>query len=169
MHIPFNTSDDEAFRTFTWSWSAKSLAMRILPPLPIPVHTMKAQRKTGWVHAEPHLCCSSTEQLAGWASLLVWTFWSGGKSVRTMGSRAPDHPVCALVPILYHTELHFLPQGMGMSLFSAMIYCHVPTGLTFNNSTFYPHSVFMCFVWISEQTAIISLYNINWLVFITQI
>ena len=39
--------------------------------------------------------------------------------------------------------------------------------LTFNNSTFSPHSVFMCFVWISEQTAIISLYNINWLVFIT--
>jgi len=26
----------------------------------------------------------------------------------------------------------------------------------------------MCFVWISEQTAIISLYNINWLVCITQ-
>ena len=28
--------------------------------------------------------------------------------------------------------------------------------------------VFMCFVWISEQTAIISLYNINWLVCITE-
>jgi len=42
------------------------------------------------------------------------------------------------------------------------------TSLTFNNSTFFPHSVFMCFVWISEQTAIISLYNINWLVFITE-
>ena len=42
------------------------------------------------------------------------------------------------------------------------------TSLTFNNSTFCPHSVFMCFVWISEQTAIISLYSINWLVFITQ-
>ena len=27
----------------------------------------------------------------------------------------------------------------------------------------------MCFVWISEQTAIISPYNINWLVFITEI
>ena len=26
----------------------------------------------------------------------------------------------------------------------------------------------MCFVWISEQTAIISLYSINWLVFITK-
>jgi hypothetical protein len=31
-----------------------------------------------------------------------------------------------------------------------------------------PHSVFVCFVWISEQTAIISLYNINWFVFITE-
>ena len=40
--------------------------------------------------------------------------------------------------------------------------------VTFDNSTFCPHSVFMCFVWISEQTAIISLYNINWLVFITE-
>jgi hypothetical protein len=26
----------------------------------------------------------------------------------------------------------------------------------------------MCFVWISEQTAIISLYSVNWLVFITE-
>jgi hypothetical protein len=34
---------------------------------------------------------------------------------------------------------------------------------------FFPHSVFMCFVWISEQTAIISLYSINWLVFITEV
>ena len=31
---------------------------------------------------------------------------------------------------------------------------------------FCPHSVFMCFVWIWKQTAIISLYSINWLVFI---
>jgi hypothetical protein len=40
--------------------------------------------------------------------------------------------------------------------------------LTFNNSPFCPHSVFMCFVWISEQTAIISLYNFNWLVCVTE-
>ena len=38
-----------------------------------------------------------------------------------------------------------------------------------HNSAFCPHSVFMCFVWIWEQTVIISLYNINWLVFITEI
>ena len=54
------------------------------------------------------------------------------------------------------------------------VYCAVRTGslytasLTFSNSSFCPHSVFMCFVWIWEQTAIISLYNINWLVFITE-
>ena len=36
---------------------------------------------------------------------------------------------------------------------------YVPPGLTLRNSTFCPHSVFMCFVWIWEQTAIISLYN----------
>jgi len=34
--------------------------------------------------------------------------------------------------------------------------------LTFTNSTLCTHSVFMCFVWISKQTAIISLYSINW-------
>jgi len=38
---------------------------------------------------------------------------------------------------------------------------YVPPVLTLSNSTFCPHSVFVCFVWISEQTAIISLYNIN--------
>ena len=40
--------------------------------------------------------------------------------------------------------------------------------LTFNNSTFCPHSVFVCFVRIWQQTAIISLYSINWLVCITE-
>jgi len=35
------------------------------------------------------------------------------------------------------------------------------TSLTFNNPTFCPHTVFVCFVWLSEQTAIISLYSIN--------
>jgi hypothetical protein len=30
------------------------------------------------------------------------------------------------------------------------------------------HNAFMCFAWISEQTVIISLYSINWSVFITE-
>jgi hypothetical protein len=32
----------------------------------------------------------------------------------------------------------------------------------------YPQPVFTCFLWISEQTAIISLYSINWLGFVTE-
>jgi hypothetical protein len=42
--------------------------------------------------------------------------------------------------------------------------------ITFNikkNSTFWPHHAFKYFVYISEQKVIISLYSINWLVFIT--
>jgi hypothetical protein len=45
---------------------------------------------------------------------------------------------------------------------------YLTPGLTFTDSTFCPHSVFMCFLRISEQTAIISLYSINWLGFITE-
>jgi hypothetical protein len=45
---------------------------------------------------------------------------------------------------------------------------HVPPGLMCTVPTFRPHAVFMCFVWISEQTAIISLYSINWQVFINE-
>jgi len=37
-----------------------------------------------------------------------------------------------------------------------------------NNPPLWPHSVFICFVWIWEQTAIISLYSINWLVCIAE-
>jgi hypothetical protein len=42
------------------------------------------------------------------------------------------------------------------------------TSLTLTNPLSAHTAVFMCFVWISEQTAIISLHNINWLVFITE-
>ena len=52
--------------------------------------------------------------------------------------------------------------------FKAQWSLYVPPGLTFNNFTFCPHIVFMCFVWIWEQTAITSLYSINWLVCITE-
>jgi hypothetical protein len=33
---------------------------------------------------------------------------------------------------------------------------YIPPVLTFTNSTFCPHSVFMCFLWLPEETAIIS-------------
>jgi len=48
-----------------------------------------------------------------------------------------------------------------LNIYKAPWSLSVPPGITLKNSTFCPHSVFMCFVWISEQTAIISLYSIN--------
>ena len=46
---------------------------------------------------------------------------------------------------------------------------YVPPCSTWGNSAVCSHSVFMCFAWIWEQTTIISLYSINWLVFIAEI
>jgi hypothetical protein len=37
---------------------------------------------------------------------------------------------------------------------------NVPPGFTVKNCTFYTYGVFVCFVWISEQTAIIPIYSI---------
>ena len=45
---------------------------------------------------------------------------------------------------------------------------HCFKGLTLKKPIPRPHSLFVCIVWISEQTAIISLYSINRLVFITE-
>ena len=58
----------------------------------------------------------------------------------------------------YFTVQHWL---VGFITETDCVYCAV-------RSTFFPHSVFMCFVWIWEQTAIISLYSIDWLVFVTE-
>jgi len=47
--------------------------------------------------------------------------------------------------------------------------CSLRTGslyaasLTFSNSAFCPNNVVICFVWIWEETAIISLFSFNWL------
>jgi hypothetical protein len=65
------------------------------------------------------------------------------------------------VGALKQSSLFSILHGIGDSPFKAQWLLYVPPGLTFTNSTFCPHSVFMCFVWISEQTAIISLYSIN--------
>jgi len=54
-----------------------------------------------------------------------------------------------------------------LQLFTVQWFQFVQPGPKSKNSTFCPRNVFMSFVWISEQTAIIFLYNVNWLVFIT--
>ena len=72
------------------------------------------------------------------------------------------------VKYIHYSELRKVHCCGATDLFSSDVsLCGLPR-LTFSNSTFCPHSVFMCFVWIWEQTAIISLYSIDWLVCITE-
>jgi hypothetical protein len=70
-------------------------------------------------------------------------------------------PLWLWIRITWQILVNPVPSAPTKSTFQRSLY--VPPGLAFNGSTFCPHSVFMCFVWISEQTAIISLYSINWL------
>ena len=65
---------------------------------------------------------------------------------------------------------HRVPPGSERALLTLQspVVMSYTTSLTLINSTFCPHSVFMCFVRISKQTAVISLYAIHWLIFITQ-
>jgi len=76
--------------------------------------------------------------------------------------------LAAKFPLAPGSEGFGIKTSPPVCLFWTLSLMCAPPGLTFTNSTFCPHSVFMCFVWISEQTAIISLYSINWLVFITE-
>ena len=63
---------------------------------------------------------------------------------------------------------HLMLFGNFLAFFTLLCNCYLqilkPRTTRFNilkNSTLCPHIVFMCFVWISEQTAIIALYSIN--------
>ena len=85
----------------------------------------------------------------------------------------PDHARQSLFNVFpgdsFTASFQSLPQATVLSFLEPGVYRMYLPGLTINNSTFCPNSVFMCFVWIWEQTAIISLYSINWLVCITEI
>ena len=63
-----------------------------------------------------------------------------------------------------------LPVGYRAELACCWVYwsCHAPQDLIFTTLHSVSIIVFMCLVWNSEQTAIISLCTINWLVFITE-
>jgi hypothetical protein len=82
------------------------------------------------------------------ASLACWTL------ACVFGSGVWSSEVCAYVPV-QHWLVGFYNRD----------------GVCLLRGTFYilrsAHTVYLCFVWIWEQTAIISLYSIDWLVSIT--
>jgi len=115
--------------------------------------------------------------------IVLWTHVWCLFMVRLSAFRSANVDVCLYVPCtmlpLLCILLSFVPLFSHKKIkCSITVHCdfnctaqwslYVPSCLTFGNSTFCPHRVFMCFEWTSEQTAIISLYNINWLVFVTE-
>jgi hypothetical protein len=70
------------------------------------------------------------------------------------------------VALMCQTLLLVFWSVTDVCFFPALGRSHGVSFRTFRNFT---HTVYLwCFVWIPEQTAIISLYSINWLVFITE-
>jgi len=157
---------------------------------------LQAYRTFVSLHSTKCLHCSSVKlfhiswkwtvtvakQIAGqtgdWVRL--WVGWAqypihvcrGGVSHRTQRPRceighspassdkAANEWRCTSTPPYVFTSW-ILTQSLVVTLFTTSLN-------TKKNSTFWPHSAFMCFVRISESTAIISLYSINWLVFIAE-
>ena len=69
--------------------------------------------------------------------------------------------------LAYHEEFGMRPQAEILQNSTAQRSLYVPPVQhpTILRSA---HTVFMCFVWIWEQTAITSMYSIDWLVFVTE-
>ena len=70
-----------------------------------------------------------------------------------------------LVPLPSHYRYECLVVNYDFRFYWLL---YLPIDSAFNNSTFCLHRIFIGFVWISEQTAIISVYSINWTVCITE-
>jgi len=64
----------------------------------------------------------------------------------------------------FHIEQHLTDIYIQILNFYTSVVTMCTTCLCFSYSNYYQLSVLLCFVWIWEQTAIISLYNIKWLV-----
>jgi hypothetical protein len=109
-----------------------------------------------------HLITSTLLTVSSWWVVSCLTNWLiGALHWYSYNSRLETHHVYAEDKTAGSTGT------MGSSLCCKWL-LYVPPGLTLTNSTFCPHSVLICSVGISEQIATLSLYSINWLVFITE-
>jgi len=94
---------------------------------------------------------------------LGYSVFEGAILCRFDTSRQTDH-------LPYSTCNEGQPRRPTISIkpFKAQWSIYVPPVLKFTNYTFCPQIVFICFVWIKELTAIISLYSPNWLFIVTE-
>ena len=114
----------------------------------LPRKHISFQRRTVSAELHMNLLIITASWLLGWLvaslvrdSAMCWPDgWLGGMPTPTHHFQC--HQYCIIYPL--QPGGHYMYRQFNIQQFS-----------------FCPHSVFMCFVWISEQTAIISLYSIN--------
>jgi hypothetical protein len=103
--------------------------------------------------------CSGSLHLLQWSVCRYPTL--SGSGVKSNAGKILCYILCVYSKIKIVVLLHW-------TLYSPMVTVCTEI-LTFSNSTCYPQTVFMCFVWIWEQTAILYLYSNNWLVFVKEV
>ena len=172
---------------FLTNWRATSFSRRTLPN-GITASVSCANWSSGQTMGEEQLRCGAEGQSN--RRTVTDETEQGTSDVFWLGNAKKEFVVKGLAAKKANSNCVFLRQIVSwtcssdtnsryMKLRQAVIQCPVVSLLNgwllyvlkdsiSNNSTFCPHSVLMCFVWIWEQTAIISLYSINWLVFITE-
>jgi hypothetical protein len=91
--------------------------------------------------------------------------------VTAVRTQEPENPLWKILFVIRHSGFAWLGKE-SFSNFASVLSDPVVTIRTARFSVqkfcILPQNVFMCFVWVSEQTTIISLYSINWLVCITE-
>jgi len=104
--------------------------------------------------------CSGRKTYASATVSTTNLIWTGQGSNQIFRGERPA--VRSLPLVLYHWLFILGPSSsFGVALCT--------TNFKIRKFSFCQHIVFACFVWSSEQTAIISLYIINWLVLIPDI
>jgi len=98
-----------------------------------------------------HVLCHQDSQ--GLIALCIMKYVRISEGIVILTSIFSVH-VCLICSVMHTSFLHYLT-------FKSLVLIVFTTRFKPNNSTFCPHSVFMCFLWISEQTAIISMYSFN--------
>jgi hypothetical protein len=102
----------------------------------------------------------------------ILTFDLITRNILGAGHRSRDSASCATAPCFVTCPACVLPL-MCQATLSCITFWSLPVtwctnSLTFNNCTFCPHCMYMCFVFIWEKTATCATYSINWLVFVTE-
>jgi hypothetical protein len=110
----------------------------------------------------------STDWSNGWPQHWHWLTSRFDRIRATIGSTTASlawHDECWQALATSFVRQPFVSLEANL-LSKAQWWLYVPS-VQFNNYTFCPHTIYV-FLWIWEQTAIISPYSITWLVFITE-